>query len=72
MEPIESGHSPHGWPIFRLLDDRALLDALVGTGMRWAEHVRPLVADHYVFAEAPQALMALARSEHVGKIVVGV
>lgn len=64
----------HGYTVYRLQRDPARLEAVVEACLELAEtgKVRPLVAARYPFEEAPAALAALARNEHLGKIVLEV
>lgn len=64
----------HGYTVHRLLRDPDLLEASVNTALAMANEgaIRPLIAAEYAFDEAPDALAAMARNEHIGKIVVTV
>jgi NADPH:quinone reductase-like Zn-dependent oxidoreductase len=63
-----------GYTVYRLQRDPARLEAVVEACLELArtDKVRPLVAARYPFEEAPAALAALARNEHLGKIVLEV
>lgn len=72
MALLSRDASIHGYTIFRPLRRPGLLERLVGIGMDYADRLRPIVAETYSFARAPEAFAALARSEHVGKITITV
>lgn len=63
-----------GFTVHRLLRHTGLLEEAVATVLELAERgaIRPLIAAEYGFEEAPEALAAMARNEHIGKIVLGV
>ncbi|MEM1111489.1 MAG: zinc-binding dehydrogenase [Pseudomonadota bacterium] len=61
-----------GFTIFRVYRRPGLLDALLEVGMEHAESIRPLIADRFPLSEAPRAVAAMGRAEHVGKIVLDV
>lgn len=62
----------HGYTVHRLHRDPGLLDQAVATVLRLADEgrMRPIVAHELPFAEAPEALRAMQRNEHLGKIVL--
>jgi NADPH:quinone reductase-like Zn-dependent oxidoreductase len=64
----------HGYTVYRLQRDPELLEEIVATVMTLADGggIRPLIAAEYRFEEAPEALAAMARNEHIGKIVLTV
>jgi NADPH2:quinone reductase len=64
----------HGFTVHRLQRDPELLDRMVGLTLQLVERggLRPIVAETHPFEEAPQALEALARNRHLGKIVLEV
>jgi NADPH:quinone reductase-like Zn-dependent oxidoreductase len=64
----------HGFTVHRIQRDAALLDEVVGITLGLAERggLRPVIADSYPFERAPEALEAMARNEHFGKIVLTV
>jgi NADPH:quinone reductase-like Zn-dependent oxidoreductase len=64
----------HGYTVHRLLRDPAVLESTVRTAVLLADQgaIRPLIASEYHFDEAPEALAAMARNEHIGKIVLTV
>ncbi len=64
----------HGFTVYRLQRDGALLDDVVRTTLDLVRSgaLKPVIASEYPFAHAPEALAALARNQHVGKIVVHV
>ena len=64
----------HGFTVHRIQRDPDLLDEVVQTTLSLTERggLRPLIADTYLFEEAPKALEAMARNEHFGKIVLTV
>ncbi len=60
----------HGFTLFRLLRNPALLESIVAEGVRLGEALRPVIAQTFAFEEAPKALATLVKSEHVGKLVL--
>ena len=64
----------HGFTVYRLQRNFQALAEVVSTALNFAEEgsIRPLIADQYTFEEAPEALAAMARNEHLGKIVLTV
>jgi NADPH:quinone reductase-like Zn-dependent oxidoreductase len=64
----------HGFTVHRIHRDPGLLERMIGLTLELAEsgRLRPIVAATYGFDEAPAALEALSRNEHIGKIVVEV
>ncbi|MEX1312127.1 MAG: zinc-binding dehydrogenase [Candidatus Sulfomarinibacteraceae bacterium] len=64
----------HGFTVHRIQRDPELLDRVVGLTLHLVERggLRPVVAAIHPFEEAPEALRALARNQHLGKIVVEV
>lgn len=62
----------HGYTVHRLRRSPAVLDEVVGTVFRLADEgrMRPIIDRELPFAEAPQALRAMQRNDHLGKIVV--
>lgn len=59
-----------GYTIFRPLRDPALLDRVLGWGIKYAADIRPIIAGSRPLAEAPQALEDMGRAEHFGKLVL--
>jgi NADPH:quinone reductase len=72
MDLMAKDLSLHGYTVFRPLQHPGLLEHLVTIGMEYADRVAPILAASFGFDEAPEAIEALARSEHVGKITVAV
>ncbi len=64
--------SLHGFTVFRLMQRPEVLTQLIGDGLALAQRLRPTIGAFYPFYEAPAALQALARGDHVGKIVIEV
>ena len=64
----------HGFTVHRLLRDPAALADVIATSLALADagQIRPVIAHEYPFEEAPEALEAMARNEHFGKIVLTV
>ena len=62
--------SLHGYTFFRPLRHPGLLERLIEIGMAFADRITPVLAASYGFDHAPDALAALARSDHVGKITI--
>jgi NADPH:quinone reductase-like Zn-dependent oxidoreductase len=62
----------HGFTVHRIQRDPALLEEVLATTLKLASsgQLRPVIAGVYDFEQAPQALAAMARNEHVGKIVL--
>ena len=67
---IAADASLHGYSIFRLLRHPVLLARLTAAGLQQADALRPVLADDFSFAAAPDAFATLARGAHVGKITV--
>ena len=59
-----------GFTIFRVYREPGLLENLLQIGLDQAEAIRPLIASEFPLSEANQAVDALGRSEHIGKIVL--
>jgi NADPH2:quinone reductase len=72
MDLMAKDLSLHGYTFFRPLRHPGLLDRLVDIGMEYADRMTPVLAANFSFDEAPEAIEALARSEHVGKITIAV
>lgn len=64
----------HGFTVHRLLRNPTVLGEVVATALRLAEEgaIRPVIAQEFPFEAAPRALEAMARNEHLGKIVLTV
>ena len=63
-----------GFTVHRLLRNNEALEAVISTALELAEQgtLRPVISAKYDFEEAPEALEAMARNEHFGKIVLTV
>jgi NADPH:quinone reductase-like Zn-dependent oxidoreductase len=70
MQLMGRDQSLHGYTFLRPLRRPGLLQKLIEIGMGWADRLAPILAATYGFDDAPAALDALARSDHVGKITV--
>ncbi|MCB1662288.1 MAG: zinc-binding dehydrogenase [Pseudomonadales bacterium] len=70
MDMMMKDLSFHGFTIFRPFSSPQLLSTLVDIGLANAEALRPVVAGSFDLANAPQALDALGRSEHIGKLII--
>jgi len=70
MDLMLKDASLHGYTIFRPFRDPVLLGRLVDIGLDHALFLKPLVSRIFDLEEAPLALEALRRCEHVGKIVL--
>ncbi|MGH8034234.1 MAG: quinone oxidoreductase family protein, partial [Lysobacterales bacterium] len=70
MDMMMKDVSFHGFTTFRVANKPALLDQLIGIGLDSAPALRPEIYQRFELAEAPEALAALGRSEHVGKMVL--
>jgi NADPH:quinone reductase-like Zn-dependent oxidoreductase len=62
----------HGFTIFRLLRHSGLLERIIPIGAELAGKLTPVLHASYSFDEAPEAIEALARAEHVGKIMIAI
>ncbi|TDJ47903.1 MAG: hypothetical protein E2O52_02055 [Gammaproteobacteria bacterium] len=62
--------SIHGFTIFRVHKNPALLDTLIRQGMEYSEQVRPIVSRTFPWEQAPAALAELEAARHVGKLVL--
>lgn len=62
----------HGYTTFRAYNRPALLDYLIEVGLDNADALRPEIARTFALTETPEALQSLSRSEHLGKLVIGV
>jgi NADPH:quinone reductase-like Zn-dependent oxidoreductase len=64
----------HGYTVHRLLRAPGLLESAIETALELADEgrLRPLIAAEYGFEEAPDALAAMERNQHLGKIVLTV
>ena len=64
----------HGFTVHRIHRRPGLADRMVRQALDLVEsgRLRPIVAATYGFEKAPEALTALSRNEHFGKIVLGV
>lgn len=62
--------SIHGFTIFRVHKNPALLDTLIRQGMEYSEQVRPIVSRTLPWEQAPAALAELEAARHVGKLVL--
>lgn len=71
---IQKDLTLHGYTIYRLLRDPAQLMRVIAAALTLAHdgRLRPLVASEYAFEQAPEALTALGRGEHLGKLVLHV
>lgn len=70
MEMMMKDVSYHGFTIFRVFNNQALLEDLVDIGMDNADRIRPLVSQTFDLQDAVSALDTLEQSEHLGKIVL--
>ena len=70
MEMMMKNVSFHGFTTFRPFNNPAMLNRLIEIGMDNAQALRPVVSKTFDLSESPEALEAIGRSEHIGKIVV--
>jgi len=70
MDMMMKDLSFHGFTIFRVFSSSQLLSTLVDIGLANADALRPVVAGSFDLANVPQALDALGRSEHIGKLII--
>jgi len=70
MDLMLKDASLHGFTVFRPFGDPVLLDRLVDMGLENALSLKPVISREFDLNQAPQALEALRRCEHVGKIVL--
>ena len=57
---------------FRLLRHPGLLERIMPIGAELAGKEAPVLHASYSFDQAPEAIEALARAEHVGKITIAI
>ncbi len=70
MEMMMKDVSFHGFTTFRPFNNPVLLNRLIDIGMENAQALRPSVYKTFDLSESPEALEAIGRSEHVGKMVI--
>jgi len=70
MEMMMKNVSFHGFTTFRPFNNPVMLNRLIEIGMDNAQALRPVVSKTFDLSESPEALEAIGRSEHIGKIVV--
>lgn len=70
MDMMMKDVSFHGFTIFRVFKNPALLNDLIDIGLTHAQALRPIVSDTFDLADAADALEVLGRSEHLGKMVI--
>ena len=70
MEMMMKDVSFHGFTTFRPFNNPVMLNRLIEIGMDNAQALRPVVSKTFDLSESPEALEAIGRSEHIGKIVV--
>ena len=70
MEMLMKDVSFHGFTTFRPLNNPVLLNHLIDIGMDNAQALRPSVYKTFDLSESPEALEAIGRSEHIGKMVI--
>jgi NADPH:quinone reductase-like Zn-dependent oxidoreductase len=59
-----------GFTLFRVYQQPGLFQQLIELGLQYSEQARPIIAATYPLAEAPAALAALGRAEHLGKMIL--
>jgi len=70
MEMMMKDVSFHGFTVFRPFNNPVLLNRLIEIGMDNAQALRPSVYKTFDLSASPEALEAIGRSEHVGKMVI--
>lgn len=70
MEMMMKNVSFHGFTTFRPFNNPVMLNRLIEIGMDNAQALRPVVFKTFDLSESPEALEAIGRSEHIGKMVV--
>ena len=70
MEMMMKDVSFHGFTTFRPFNNPAMLNRLIEIGMDNAQALRPVVSKTFDLSESPEALEAMGRSEHIGKMVI--
>jgi len=70
MEMMMKDVSFHGYTTFRPFKNPAMLNRLIEIGLNNAQALRPDVSRTFDLSESPQALEAIGRSEHIGKMVI--
>ncbi len=59
-----------GYTIYRPLRQPALLERILGWGLKYAADIRPIIAGTRALSDAPAALEELGRAEHLGKLIL--
>ncbi|MFC1795791.1 zinc-binding alcohol dehydrogenase family protein [Pseudomonadota bacterium] len=70
MEMMMKNVSFHGFTTFRPFNNPVMLNRLIEIGMDNAQALRPVVSKTFDLSESPEALEAMGRSEHIGKMVI--
>ncbi len=70
MEMMMKDVSLHGFTTFRPFNNPVMLNRLIEIGLNNAQALRPVVARTFDLSESPEALEAIGRSEHIGKMVI--
>lgn len=70
MDMMLKDASFHGFTTLRVANNPKLLDHLIDVGLDNAAALRPEIYRRFSLSSAPQALEALGRSEHLGKLVL--
>jgi NADPH:quinone reductase-like Zn-dependent oxidoreductase len=70
MEMMMKDVSFHGFTTFRPISNPVMLNRLIEIGLNNAEALRPVVARTFDLSASPEALEAIGRSEHIGKMVI--
>jgi NADPH:quinone reductase-like Zn-dependent oxidoreductase len=70
MEMMMKDVSFHGFTTFRPFNNPALLNRLIEIGLENAQALRPSVYKTFDLSASPEALAAIGRSEHIGKMVI--
>jgi NADPH2:quinone reductase len=70
IEMMMKDVSFHGFTTFRPFNNPEMLNRLIEIGMNNAQALRPVVSRTFDLSESPEALEAIGRSEHIGKMVI--
>lgn len=59
-----------GFALFNIFRHPGLCEQLVDQGLKYAEHIRPIVAETFALSNAPSTLVRLGSAQHFGKLVL--
>ncbi len=70
MEMMMKDVSFHGFTTFRPINNPVMLNRLIEIGLNNAQALRPVISKTFDLSDSPEALEAIGRSEHIGKMVI--